>query len=30
LLGHADVQSTMTYTHVLNKGGKDVRSPLEL
>lgn len=30
LLGHADVATTMIYTHVLNKGGKAVRSPLEL
>lgn len=30
LLGHADVQTTMIYTHVLNKGGKAVKSPLEL
>lgn len=29
LLGHADVSTTMIYTHVLNKGGKAVRSPLE-
>jgi integron integrase len=30
LLGHADVATTMIYTHVLNKGGKGVKSPLEL
>ena len=24
LLGHADVSTTMIYTHVLNKGGKGV------
>ena len=29
LLGHADVATTMIYTHVLNKGGKGVRSPLD-
>jgi hypothetical protein len=29
LLGHADVSTTMICTHVLNKGGKGVRSPLD-
>ncbi len=30
LLGHDDVSTTMIYTHVLNKGGKGVTSPLDL
>jgi len=29
LLGHKDVSTTMIYTHVINKGGKGVRSPLD-
>lgn len=29
LLGHANVATTMIYTHVLNKGGKGVRSPAD-
>jgi integrase len=29
LLGHSDVSTTMIYTHVLNKGGKGVKSPLD-
>jgi site-specific recombinase XerD len=29
LLGHADVSTTRIYTHVLNRGGKAVQSPLD-
>jgi site-specific recombinase XerD len=30
LLGHADVSTTMVCTHVLNKGGRGVTSPLDV
>jgi len=30
LLGHADVSTTMIYTHVLNKPGVSVTSPLDI
>ena len=29
LLGHRSVKTTMIYTHVLNRGGRGVRSPLD-
>ncbi len=29
LLGHRSVKTTMIYTHVLNRGGLGIRSPLD-
>ena len=29
VVGHADLNTTMIYTHVLNKGGRGVRSPAD-
>jgi site-specific recombinase XerD len=29
-LGHRSVKTTMIYTHVLNRGGRGVQSPMDL
>jgi site-specific recombinase XerD len=29
LLGHTDVRTTMIYTHVLNRGGRRLKSPAD-
>jgi site-specific recombinase XerD len=30
LLGHKSVNTTMIYTHVINRGGRGVRSPIDV
>ncbi|WP_038100906.1 tyrosine-type recombinase/integrase, partial [Treponema pedis] len=30
LLGYSDVKTTMVYTHVLNRGGLGVKSPIDM